>query len=193
MRDDVGAAASLVTSATVKEPSPRIPTARLTRLAAGGREMTVTLSATMKAGRSPPRTDRSAGSLALITGEVLEEFGGAGFRYGAQVLDHLVTGHADAVVRKWSTSCSLCPPPVARAAGVVFEQRGIGSATKRSLSAHRRRWRSARAGILLCWVEAVSHQAQQLFDFSLKAVGFGVNTFGSSTNPQNVGLNRFPS
>ena len=40
----------------------------------------------------------------------------------------------------------------------------------------------------------MSHQAQQLFDFSLKAVGFGVNTTGSSTNPQNdVGLNRFPA
>lgn len=46
----------------------------------------------------PELTDQ-LGVLALITGEVLEELGGTGFRDGAQVLDHLVPGHADAVVR----------------------------------------------------------------------------------------------
>ncbi|MNC28789.1 hypothetical protein D3C75_770120 [compost metagenome] len=110
---------------------------------------------------------------------MLEELGGAGFRYGTQMLDHLVPGHADAVVRDGQGLVLFVHHQAHAQLAVVFEQRGIGKRLEAQLVR-----RIGCVGDKLAQeyffvgVEAVSHQAQQLFDFSLKAVGFGVNTLG---------------
>ena len=94
------------------------------------------------------------------------------------LLERIVQGELAFVVQHQQWYAAVAPQAHAQLA-VVFEQRGIGKRLEAQLVR-----RIGGVGDQLAQeyffvgVEAVSHQAQQLFDFSLKAVGFGVNTLG---------------
>ena len=132
--------------------------------------------------------------LALIAGEIFEEFCGAGLGDGTQMLNHLITGHTDPVIGDGQGTLLFVHHQTHTQLAVVFEQRGIGKRLEAQLVR-----RIGCVGDQLAQeyffvgVEAVSHQAQQLFDFSLKAVGFGMNTLGHGPILRNIGLNIRPT
>ncbi|MNQ81062.1 hypothetical protein D3C85_960670 [compost metagenome] len=63
------------------------------------------------------------GILLLVAGEVLQEVGGAGLGDGAQVRDHLVTAHADAVVLEGDGAGVLVEADADLQLGPAFQQR----------------------------------------------------------------------
>jgi hypothetical protein len=73
--------------------------------------------------------------LGAVRGELLEELARARLGDGADVLDHLLPRHADAVVRHGDRPGRRVVGDPDLRVGVVLEQRAVGSASKRSLSA----------------------------------------------------------
>ncbi len=118
--------------------------------------------------------------LLLVAGQLREEFLGAGFRDGAEMLDRLVAAHADAVVGNRDGAHGLVEGDLDLQVGIAFEQRAVVDRLEAQLV----------GGVgcigdqlaqedFLVRVQRVNHQLQQLLDFCLKTQGllFGYGHF----------------
>ena len=120
----------------------------------------------------------------LIARQVTEKLGGAGAGNGSQMLDGLIAGHANAVVGDGQSPLLLIEDQPNTQLTIIFVQRGLGERLETQLVG-----RIGRIGDELAQedffvgIEAVRHQAQQLFDFGLKPVGFGMHGFGHGCFP----------
>ncbi len=127
----------------------------------------------------------------LIAGKRLEELARAGLGDGADMLDHFLAVHADAVVGKGNGARSFIEAHADLQIGISFPQRVVGQRLEAQLV------RSI-GGIgnqlaqenLLVAVQGVDHQLQQLLDFGLKAQGFLMcfNSHGSNSPVDEVKL-----
>jgi hypothetical protein len=127
------------------------------------------------------------GILGLVAGQRREEFAGAGFGDGAEVLDRLVASQADAVVGDGDGARRLVEGDADLQIAVVAVQRAVVQRLEAQLVA-------GVGGVgnqfaqeyLLVAVQGVDHQVQQLFDFGLETQGFAVLRrgcgFGHSQN-----------
>ena len=111
--------------------------------------------------------------LGLITRQRLEKLARAGFGDGADVLDHFLPVHADAVVGQRYGAGVLVEADANLEFGIVFPQRVVRQRLKAQLVGRIRGVGNqlAQENFLVA-VERMNHQLQQLFDFGLKAQGF---------------------
>jgi len=110
--------------------------------------------------------------LLLVAGEFREEFLGAGFGDGAEMLDRLVARHADAVVADRDRALFLVEADLDLQVGIVLEQRAVVDRLEAQLVGGVGRIRDQLAQEnFLVRVQGVDHQLQQLFYFRLEAKG----------------------
>ena len=111
--------------------------------------------------------------LRFVAGQLVEEFARAGLRDRADVLDHFLARHADAVVRDRDRARRLVERHTDLELRVAFVKRLVGERLEAQLVR-----RVGRVGNelaqkdLLVAVQGVNHQVQKLFDLGLEAERF---------------------
>jgi hypothetical protein len=119
------------------------------------------------------------GILLLVAGELAEELLGAGLGDGADVLDHLLAAHADAVVADGDGLGILVHADLDLQFGILLEQGRVGQGLEAQLV-------GGIAGVgnqfpeedFLVAVEGMDHQVKQLLHLGLEAQGFLGGGFG---------------
>jgi hypothetical protein len=113
------------------------------------------------------------GVLLLVAGQLAEEFAGAGLGDGADVLDHFLPAHADAVVGDRERARLAVEGDADLEVGVVLEQRGVAQSLEAQLV-------GGVGGVgnqfaqenVLVGIQGMDHQLEELLDFGLEAEGF---------------------
>lgn len=123
----------------------------------------------------------------LLAGKLLEKVGGAALGDGAEVLDHVITAHANAVVANGDGA----------GLGIVLDLDAQFAVTLVECIVIQRLIAQLVAGIgsvgnhltqedLPVGVQGVNHQIQQLFDFGLEAQGFFMGDGRHVTSPSSI-------
>ncbi|MCY1181760.1 hypothetical protein D9M73_222840 [compost metagenome] len=111
--------------------------------------------------------------LLLVAGQVLQEVGGAGLGDGAEVGDHVLAAHADAVVFEGDGLGVLVEADADLQLGTAFQQLRLGQGFETQLVGGVRGVGNQFAEEdFLVRIEGMDHQMKQLLHFSLKTQSF---------------------